>query len=259
MSTDEASFLASYNIEDYFRPSVTADVLAFCANESGLSLLMIKRKGHPFKGAWALPGGFLQKDETLEQCALRETQEETGVMPSSLIPIGIFSDVDRDPRGRIISQAYAAIINDESIRIVSGDDACDAKWFSLSFDDGTLTLKNGELCFYAKLIQTQTTFDIPQFKITENNGIAFDHAAIIASAVSLLRSKAASTDIVFDFLPENFTLTQLQRVLEAILGKRLIAANFRRKFTPLVTKTDRYAEGHNHRPARLFKRTETQK
>ena len=116
----EKEFLSNYHIEDYERPSVTADVAAFMIRtedktsyrknpENKLQLLLIKRGGHPYKGMWALPGGFLNKGETIEQCALREIQEETNVAPTAIMPVGVFSKPERDPRGWIISAAFASI------------------------------------------------------------------------------------------------------------------------------------------------------
>ena len=141
----EKEFLANYNLSDYERPSVTADVCAFMIRsedktdyrrnpESKLQLLLIKRGGHPYKDMWALPGGFLQKDETIEECALREIKEETNVLPVSIMPVGIFSKPERDPRGWIISSAYVSIISEEAVKQVGMDDASDAQWFSVSFD-----------------------------------------------------------------------------------------------------------------------------
>ena len=158
--SDEKVFLSAYRQDDYPRPSVTADIVAFMvrAEDSGnyrrdsrtkLSLLLIRRGGHPFKDCWALPGGFLNPDETIEQCALREVQEETAVKPASLLSVGLFSEPNRDPRGWIISNAFVSIISEEKVRQQSGDDASDAEWFDVDFtqeDDGgymlTLTYRN---------------------------------------------------------------------------------------------------------------------
>lgn len=256
-SSEEAKFLASYSADKYFRPSFTADVVAFSMIDDGLSVLLIQRGNHPFKGFWALPGGFMEKDENAEQCAIREMQEETGVTLTSLIPIGLYSDVGRDPRGRIISQAYAAILNAEATKVISGDDACDAKWFAVKLSDsGRLTLSDGKNTVSATLTEVKTPFGTTAFKITDNDGIAFDHASVIAKAIRTLRSKADDPEILFGFLPEKFTLTQMQRTAEILSGKKLTASNFRRKTEVLVTSTDEYTVGQNHRPARLFKRSE---
>ena len=141
--SDEQAFLSSYNISEYDRPSVTADIVAFRIrtetgdtyrhnNKSNLSLLLVKRGEHPFKDCWALPGGFLRKDETVEECAFREIKEEANVTPISLMPIGVYSKTNRDPRGRILSNAYLSIISDCNDDVLGGTDAVEAAWLFLS-------------------------------------------------------------------------------------------------------------------------------
>lgn len=263
MQTEE-EFLASYSIEEYDRPSVTTDVVALTArsenktsSEHKLSLLMIKRGEHPFLGKWALPGGFLRANETLEECALREITEETGVTPTALLPVASFSKPDRDPRGRIISNAYVSVISEPETELAGGDDADEAEWFDVDFDldeSGVyrLTLTNGEIKLSAKLKRTEKRQGLTEFEICENDSIAFDHAKIIATAISMLRQESAKMEIVFSFLPEKFTLTQLQRVQETIADVSLLTANFRRKISACVEKTDEFIEGDCNRPARLY-------
>ena len=141
----EKEFLSGYSIEKYERPSVTADIVALMIHstqsdnyrlnsENKLSVLLIKRGEHPFKDHWALPGGFLVPGETIEECALRETKEETNVIPVSIMPIGVFSKPGRDPRGWIISNAYTSIISEESVNQKGQDDAKDAQWFDVEFE-----------------------------------------------------------------------------------------------------------------------------
>ncbi len=266
----EKEFLSNYRLEDYERPSVTADVAAFMIRqgesasyrtigENKLLLLMIRRGGHPFKGMWALPGGFLQKGETVEECALRELCEETTVKPASIMPVGVYSEPERDPRGWIISNAYVSILSEESVRQTACDDADDAQWFEVSFtcgEDGTyhLTLVYGENELHAVLEAVSQHFGQTRFRILESGGIAFDHAAIIASALSALRSQAKNYDIIFDFLPETFTLTALQKVQETIMNVSVLPANFRRMVSGYVEETEEVVRGEGHRPAKLYKR-----
>lgn len=266
----EKEFLANYDLDKYERPSVTADVAAFMLSseesenfrkgpDNKLQLLLIKRGGYPFKDMWALPGGFLQKGETVEECALREIHEETNVMPTALMPVGVFSKSGRDPRGWIISNAYVSIITEESVKQVGMDDASDAQWFSISFerDEGnvyTLTLDYGDVRLKALLSEEMTSFGRTEFRIIDNGGLAFDHAAIIAMALTMLRNEAKNYDMVFDFLPEKFTLTELQKAQETILNVSLLPANFRRMVSGYVEETDEYARGEGHRPAKLYKR-----
>lgn len=266
----EEQFLASYRIEQYDRPSVATDVTVFSMfakesdchrkdSEPELSILLVKRGEHPFFNQWALPGGFLRADETVEACAIRETKEETNLSPVAMLPVGVFSEPNRDPRGRIISHAFAAIISEKEVKISGGSDAKDAKWFPVSFEESsdgcyTLTLSQEEATLTAELKESQNTFGKKTFEIITNNGLAFDHAKIIATALTELRKKADNSDLAFDFLPETFTLAALQKVQETLLGISLLTANFRRKVTPLLEETEEYTEGAGHRPARLFRR-----
>lgn len=273
IKSEENIFLSKYNINDYDRPSVAADVAAFTLrseendnyrrdSKTKLSLLLIKRGEHPFIDKWALPGGFLRPNETIDECALREIIEETGVAPASIMPAGVFSDVDRDPRGRIISNAFVSIISGGVEKTMGGHDAADAKWFDVKFDKAEdiskkeyiLTLKNSDIELKSKLLETDSSFGIPKFKIIDNGDIAFDHAKIISTALSVLRKCIGSFDIVFDFLPEKFTLSELQCVQETILNISILPANFRRKAAEYVVETDEYITGMGHRPAKLYRK-----
>lgn len=266
--SDEKAFLSGYNIEEYDRPSVTTDIVAFRIrtedgdtyrhnSKNNLSVLLVKRGEFPFKGAWALPGGFLRKTETVEECAYREIKEETGVLPVSLMPVGVFSQLERDPRGRIISNAYLSIISDD-IKPVAGTDAVEARWFNLSFDyDGefyNLKLNDGDIAISAKLNRLKTIFKKTDFEVVDKDSLAFDHGRIIATAITLLRDSSKDYDLIFDFLPEKFTLTAFQSVVETIMNISLTPANFRRKVSEFVEETDEFVTGAGHRPAKLFKR-----
>ncbi|WP_298529511.1 NUDIX domain-containing protein [uncultured Ruminococcus sp.] len=266
----EKEFLANYNIKEYERPSLTTDVAAFIvstedsnsdrrAPENKLRLLLIKRGGHPFKGMWALPGGFLQSGETIEECALRETFEETNVMPSALVPVGTFSKPGRDPRGWIISNAFVSIITEEAVKQVGMDDASDAQWFSVSFDRDDdevyrLTLEYGETVLEALLSEERSDLGRTDFRIIDSGGLAFDHASIIAKALTVLRKEAKNYDTIFNFLPEKFTLTALQKVQETIMNISVLPGNFRRMVSSYVEETGEYVKGARHRPAMLYKR-----
>ena len=269
----EKDFLAGYSLADYDRPSVTADVAAFMIRtedktsyrknpENKLLLLLIRRGGHPYKGMWALPGGFLQRGETVEECALREIEEETTVKPVSILPVGVFSQPERDPRGWIISNAYASIISEESVRQTGCDDAADAQWFAVSFtrgEDGTyhLTLTYEDITLNAVLRAESMHFGRTSFRIIDSGGLAFDHAAIIAAALSALREEAGRYEAIFDFLPETFTLAALQKVQETIMNVSILPANFRRMVSSYVEETDEYLRGEGHRPARLYRRKQS--
>lgn len=268
----EQEFLQNYDITKYPRPSVTVDIATFGVwgeegksyrkdEEKIISLLLVKRGEYPFKDKWALPGGFLRNEESVEECAFRGIQEETGVLPKSLMPIGTFSDKNRDPRGWIISNAFVSVISEEGVKTSSGDDAEDAKWFKCSFTEQKnnqykliLECENEKLS--ATVEKTKVQFGRAEYKIIESNDLAFDHARIIATAFSILKNVAEDFDILFDFLPEKFTLTGLQKVQETILGVELLPANFRRKVEKYVQETDEFTSGAGHRPAKLFTKRE---
>ena len=266
----EKEFLSQYNINDYERPSLTADIVAFMIrseesdnykrnSENKLSILLINRGTHPFKDYWALPGGFLQPNETIEECAYREITEEANVTPVSLMPVGVFSEPGRDPRGWIISNAFASIISEESVRQVGGDDASDAQWFDVWFDqenngDYHLDLRFEGTELNAVLTEEETRFGKTSFKIKDSGNLAFDHACIIAAALTALRKEAKNFETIFDFLPEKFTLSELQKVQETIMNISILPANFRRKISDYVVETDEYTQGMGHRPAKLYRR-----
>ena len=173
--------------------------------------------------------------------------------------VGTFSDPARDPRGRILSQAFLSVASGAPTQIQSGDDAIDARWFDVSFekaeeDINTLTLTNGPITLRAVLRRTANRFRKPEFELIERGELAFDHAKIIATALTVLQNSAKDFDLMFDFLPETFTLSELQRVQETIGNVTLLPANFRRKIAALVEETDEFTSGAGHRPAKLFRK-----
>ncbi len=266
--SDEELFLESYDIKNYEQVSATVDVAAFALQPQKteqyrqddvqtLSLLLVKRGEHPYMNKWALPGGFLRGDEKIKDCAYREIREETGVVPNALMQIGTFSEPNRDPRGRIISNAFVSIMTD-TVTARGGDDAIDARWFDVDFirKDGRLllTLSSGDLKLTATLYETQHKFGQFEFEIEKSDGLAFDHANIIATALSVLQVNIVDFDMIFDFMPEKFTLASLQRVQETILNISILPANFRRKASAYIEETNEYTEGSGHRPAQLFRK-----
>lgn len=264
----EKEFLRAYNIGDYDRPSIAADLAVFRMRvtdgenfrkdpESTLSLLLIRRGEHPFLGQWALPGGFLRMDETVEACALREAQEETGITPTAMLYLGVFSAVDRDPRGRIISNAFTCILNGDVVP-KAGTDASEARWFDVAFtesDDGVFraVLTSGETVLRICLAERKSLCG-DALIAQEPQPLAFDHAVIVASALKQLKARAANFEAIFDFLPPKFTLYALQNVQESLTGVPVAAANFRRKISDYVAETDEYTQGAGHRPAKLYRR-----
>lgn len=198
----------------YSRPSLTVDAVVFGLDGRILKVLLIKRGCSPFKGRWALPGGYVHMKESLDAAVRRELREETGIKPSHLEQLCTFGDPKRDPRGRVVSAAYFALVNtlDHSAR--SGSDASATEWFPLN--------------------QVLEDF-LPK--------LAFDHGAIIAMAYKRLKSKARYTPIGFDLLQKQFTLVELQSLYETILGKKLDKRNFRKKILEMgaIEKTGEFS------------------
>lgn len=280
----EREFLEKYRTGDYERPSVAADMVIFTVTdeaadsyrklpEKELRILLIRRGGHPFLGKWALPGGFVQPGETTEQAAARELREETGVDDVYLEQLYTFSDIGRDPRTWVMSCSYMALINSDKLELQAGDDAADAAWFKVSYrllreqkelmEDGYVKTLEYELklsgeeelsAIVARTLTVKMTSTSTEYKIVSNNGLAFDHAKIIACAIERLRGKVNYTDIALHLMPELFTLTELQQVYEVIMDKELLKAAFRRKVADLVAETDHYTENAGHRPSRLYRR-----
>jgi len=272
MNQEEQEFLKNYRLDNYPRPSVTADIAVFSLHHEQqkgyrreprkkLCILLIQRGNPPFQNCWALAGGFLQPDETIETCAGRELKEETGVNVNLLRNIGIFSQPNRDPRGWIISNAFLSVLSEEKLEtmeIQGADDAACARWFDIDLchkkNKEILTLESNDIVLKAELKKKKNQFGMCEFEITENGGLAFDHAKIIASALMYLRQAAVQFDLLFDFLPKRFTLTELQKVQEAITSESVLTANFRRKIADYVTPTQEFTNGAGHRPARLYTR-----
>ncbi|WP_282943555.1 NUDIX domain-containing protein [Paenibacillus sp. RC67] len=282
----ERQFMERYQAEDYERPSVAADMVIFTVTdedednyrklpEKELRILLIRRGGHSFLGKWALPGGFVRPNETTEQAATRELREETGVENVYLEQLYTFSDIGRDPRTWVMSCCYMALINSGQVQLKAGDDAANAAWFKVCYrllreqkeliEGGyvktlqyelKLSSEHGELAAVVeRKVKATLTSTSTSYNIVSNDGLAFDHAKIIAYAIERLRGKVNYTDIALHLMPKLFTLTELQQVYEVILDKELLKAAFRRKVVDLVTETDHYTENAGHRPSRLYRRS----
>ncbi len=223
-SPEEEAFLKTYDASLYGGISVAVDLLTFTVEDDCLKLLMVRRGEHPFSGCLALPGVFVGKEETLDEAAERGIFEETGLTGIYYEQLYTWGALDRDPRTRVISVSY--------MNLVSRD--------KLSFRAGQRTME-------AVLLPVRDLLD-------EGEEIAFDHRRIIEYALWRLRNKVEYTDIAFHLVPEEFTLPELQRVYEIILGKPLFKANFRKKVAPMIEETDRYTSGDAHRPSRYYRR-----
>lgn len=303
MSVEEKEFLAGYDLTKYDRPSVAADVVVFSVmkddecedvrrlQEKRLKILLIRRGGFPYKGSWAMPGGFCRKGEDVIDSARRELCEETGIDDAYVKLVGVYGEPDRDPRGWVISSTYMALMNGRACRLKAGDDAQDARWFTVELTDistevtevsGTgeeivknkveashkvqngkryrLVLKNADSDIKLTAVLRRTDMSScgrssDSYDIEKCEGLAFDHARIITEAVLGLREDVRrDMELAFDLLPERFTLTELQNVYEQIWDMELTTPNFRRKIAEYVEETDAYQSGERYRPAKLFTR-----
>ncbi|MDD2268556.1 MAG: NUDIX hydrolase [Eubacteriales bacterium] len=191
----EAEFLAQYDASVFERPSVTVDVAAFRLKSGRPQILLIKRGGHPFIGKWALPGGFVESDETAEAAAVRELEEETGIKSDGipLCQLRVFSEPKRDPRTRIITIAYTAILPEDT-EVKAGDDAADGSWFDigvmrLNKSETKLILSNNNISLTATVEVKNAATPIPgdaSYNVIGDSEIASDHAAIITCAIDKL-------------------------------------------------------------------------
>jgi 8-oxo-dGTP diphosphatase len=208
-------------VYEYPRPALAVDCVVFGLDAERLRVLLIRRGQPPFQGKWALPGGHVNMDESLEQAALRELEEETGLRKVYLEQLYTFGGVERDPSGRVVSVAYYALVNVSDHGVRAATDASQAAWFSVH--------------------------DTPS--------LAFDHAEILEVALERLRGKLRYQPIGFELLPKKFKLSQLQRLYELVLERPLDKRNFRKRVfaLDLLEETDEVEEDVAHRAARLYR------
>ncbi len=206
---------------EHARPALAVDIVVFGLAEAGPSLLVIKRGIEPYKDRWALPGGFVRIDETLDQAAHRELGEETGLQEVFLTQLSVFSELNRDPRERVVSVAYLAIVKSADFTLKAGTDAIDAKWIPLNH---------------------------------KSHQLAFDHIEIVKSARDWLIEQMYQQPIFLKVLPKAFTLTQMQALYEGILNDRLDKRNFRKRIlgSGLLRKTNKKLINVAHRSAALY-------
>ena len=220
MNTKAPPSTAGYTPPDAERPAVTVDVVIFNLAGPDLKVLLVCRAHPPFQGQWAIPGGFVHAHESLDTAARRELEEETGVREVYLEQLYTFGSPERDPRGRVITVAYFALLAGD-VPTRAGDDAAEAAWHSV--------------------------YALPP--------LAFDHAEILKYALQRLRYKLEYTSVGFELLPNEFTLTELQSAYEAVLGEQLDKRNFRRRILEagVLAETSRYRAEGQGRPARLYR------
>ena len=264
----EEEFLNDYDSSKFEKLSLTTDILVFgVSNEESdnyrktdkkkMSILLVKRENYPFKDKWCLPGGFVGIDEDLDLAPVRILKNETNLSDIYLEQLYTFGSVNRDPRMRIISTSYMSLVDKNKF---NNNLSINASWFDIMLYEEvdnivSIVLSNGEdtIKFKIKKVLRERTTDRYSFNILENDSIAFDHPLVILSGIERLKNKVEYTDIVFNMMPELFTLSELQQVYEVILGKKLLDPAFRRIIADKVEKTDKMKTGGGHRPSYLFK------
>lgn len=215
----EEEYLKQYKSSNYERPSVTVDAALFTIREGALQVLMTRRQEHPFQGQLALPGVFVGMEETLDEAAARALCQKTGLHDIYLEQLYTWGSPDRDPRMRVISVSYYALVPEGMLQPTEAD-------------------------FY------------PVQEIAAAQDIAFDHSKIVAYGIERIRNKVNYSDIAFSLVGEEFTLPELQRVYEILLGQKLYKANFRKKIADKIVETEKMTSGEKHRPSRIYRRKE---
>lgn len=270
---NEKEYLEQYDDRKYEKPSVTADINIFSVFEEKvdnyrklaikkLKILLIKRGKHPFKDMYALPGGFVRKQETVDEAAYRELKEETGIECTFLQQLKTFSTPNRDPRRWVITCAYMALIDGKRYFVKGGDDAKEALWFDVSLvhtegEYWKLELQHDDEKIEAILRcdMRSRLSEFSNWELINSSNIAFDHALIIVTAIIKLRRLVIGEDnsIVFKLLPEYFSLSEAQQVYEVILDKKLYPQVFRRQIKDYVEETQEYTQSAGHRPSKLYR------
>lgn len=265
----EEEFLKDYDAGMFKQLSMTTDILIISVSEEHtnnyrknsqkkMSILLVKRDDYPYKNKWCLPGGFVNPDsETLEECAKRILKEETNLSKIYLEQLYTFDGLNRDPRCRVISSSYMALVDKNRLNDKINPNA---SWFNVTFYDDSddlidVVLDNNDeiIRFTIKKTLHELSTDRYDYQIIQNDKIAFDHPLVITMGINRLRNKINYTDIVFNMMPEYFTLGELQQVYEVILGKKLLDPAFRRIIANKVVKTDKIKTGGGHRPSVLFR------
>lgn len=262
----EEEFLKNYDSSVFEKLSMTTDIIIFSVSDEDVnnyrklskkkfSVLLVKRNDYPFKDKWCLPGGFVNIDEDLEDAPVRILANETNIHNIYLEQLYTFGSVNRDPRMRIVSTSYMALIDKNRLNEKLNSNA---SWFNIEYyeEDNivNVTLIGEEIItFKIKKTLKDLTTDRYKFEVIENDKLAFDHPLVILSGIERLKNKIEYTDVVFNMMPEYFTLGELQQVYEVILNKKLLDPAFRRIISSKVMKTDKIKTGEGHRPSYLFK------
>jgi len=279
----EEEFIRNYDENDYKRPSVTNDIIILTTADMeednlrkvpkrGMQVILIKRDDYPYIDKWALPGGFVGIEESLEAGAKRKLKEKTGIDNVYTEQLYTFGDVGRDKRTRVISVGNIALVEKNSIRLKEVDLQKESRWFWI--DKTLISSEKYEEYIENKHLLSLKSIDetiVMNYEVTEKIGrdifrnkettyrllnnstdeLAFDHYKILDYGIDRLRNKVEYTPIAFNLLPRVFTVKELQNVYEAIMGREIL--NFRRKMGEMIIETDEKIEGKPFRPAKVFK------
>ena len=207
------------SIHKFDKPSVTVDIVIFTIQDNELKVLLVNRGIEPFKGKWTIPGGFVRIGESLEDAAMRELEEETGVKDVYLEQLYTFGNPKRDPRGRVITVAYMALVNSEKTKLHAASDASEVDWFS----------------------------------VRKLPSLAFDHKKILDYALKRLKWKFEYTTVAFSLLPKKFPISHVQRIYEIVFNKKFDKRNFKKKLLSLnILKEEGIKKDVSHRPPMLY-------
>ncbi|WDV44255.1 NUDIX hydrolase [Clostridiaceae bacterium M8S5] len=276
------TYLSNYASRFY----VTCDTLVFTVqNEEGkensndlddkkLKIALVKRENTPYKNEWALPGGFVKKEqETTYQAAMRKLYEEISLKDIYIEQLYTWDDVSRDPREHILSVSYMALVNSDEIKIKAGNHAKDARWFEVNkkfkqlnkslTDYGYIKEEIYEIILTNKdikivgtikeIITVKGSIKQKRTEVMKDENIAFDHIKIISYALERLKNKVDYTDIMFNLLPQYFTIAQAHSTYKLLTGKDYTNQNFRKKFKYKLIETDKKSKKYSPKPARLYK------
>lgn len=247
----EAEFLAWYKTQaqpEFEKPSVTVDMVLMCYNKEAdqLKVLLVQRKTNPFRNSWALPGGFVNPNESTGQCVIRETKEETSVRISAnnIEQLHTFSTPNRDPRGWVVTVTYLAFIGEEPLE--AGDDASQVRWFSLERKDEQLFLTNDNI---------EIRLDLTTGETLSQDALAFDHSDIILKAFKRISNKMENQPQVLQVLGEDFTITDARKVFAKFLGlnfREIDHSNFKKSLLKFLEEVGERSTGIG-RPSKVYR------
>ena len=226
------------------------------------SILLVKRNKEPFNDKWCLPGGYVGIEETSKEASSRILKKETGLTDVYMQQVGIYDSINRDPRGRTISSSYMALIDRT---ILKQDISNEAAWFDIEVieKDNKISVRlcnQDEIISYdVKKITIDKKTNEYEYEVINKSDLAFDHDQIIVKGIMDLRYKVNSTDIVFNLMPEEFTIGELKQVYSLLLGKELVNSAFRRVIAPKIVETGKMVSTGGHRPSMLCKYNEGDK